>query len=225
MTSALPCGSDNVTPRASFAPSCLIPKFPFYVHEEKQSEVKVLVAQSCSTLCDSMDCNLPSSSIHGITQARTLELVACPPPGDLPDWAWRNRSLNHVNILTKITQQEAVEPGVKTRTMLFNICIALGFVHFLVFHKKMWFKRFCLNTLHLPISGEIRTYVWQIPERSGPTSNDFECIPWFYYSTVDMVKVSFKFQLLHCLLLGIMTKARLYFSLKSQFYVNFLNTA
>uniref|UniRef100_A0A8C2QR43 ferroxidase n=1 Tax=Capra hircus TaxID=9925 RepID=A0A8C2QR43_CAPHI len=36
--------------------------------------------------------------------------------------------------------------------------------------------------------GEIRTYVWQIPERSGPTSNDFECIPWFYYSTVDMVK-------------------------------------
>ncbi|XP_040090461.1 ceruloplasmin-like isoform X1 [Oryx dammah] len=36
--------------------------------------------------------------------------------------------------------------------------------------------------------GEIQTYVWQIPERSGPTSNDFECIPWFYYSTVDMVK-------------------------------------
>ena len=70
MTSALPCGSDNVTPRASFAPSCLIPKFPFYVHEEKQSEVKVLVAQSCSTLCDSMDCNLPSSSIHGILTVR-----------------------------------------------------------------------------------------------------------------------------------------------------------
>ena len=106
--------------------------------------------------------------------------------------------------------------------MLFNICIALGFVHFLVFHKEMRFKRFCLNPLHLPISGEIRTYVWQVPERSGPTSNDFECIPWFYYSTVDMVKVSFKFQFLY---LEITTKARFYFSLKSQFYVNFLNTA
>ncbi|XP_006876432.1 PREDICTED: ceruloplasmin-like [Chrysochloris asiatica] len=36
--------------------------------------------------------------------------------------------------------------------------------------------------------GEIQTYTWQIPERTGPTSNDFECIPWVYYSTVDFVK-------------------------------------
>ncbi|XP_005863541.1 PREDICTED: ceruloplasmin-like isoform X1 [Myotis brandtii] len=36
--------------------------------------------------------------------------------------------------------------------------------------------------------GRIRTYIWQIPERTGPTSKDFECIPWFYYSTVNMVK-------------------------------------
>ncbi|KAB0402372.1 hypothetical protein E2I00_007451 [Balaenoptera physalus] len=33
-----------------------------------------------------------------------------------------------------------------------------------------------------------RTYIWQIPERAGPTSKDFECIPWFYYSTVDVVR-------------------------------------
>ena len=31
------------------------------------------VAQSCSTLCDPMDCSLPGSSIHGIFQARVLE--------------------------------------------------------------------------------------------------------------------------------------------------------
>ena len=31
------------------------------------------VAQSCPTLSDPMDCNLPSSSIHGIFQARVLE--------------------------------------------------------------------------------------------------------------------------------------------------------
>ena len=30
-------------------------------------------AQSCPTLCDPMDCNLPGSSIHGIFQARALE--------------------------------------------------------------------------------------------------------------------------------------------------------
>ena len=33
---------------------------------------------SCPTLCDLMDCNLPSSSVHGILQARILEWVATP---------------------------------------------------------------------------------------------------------------------------------------------------
>ena len=31
------------------------------------------VAQSCRTLSNPMDCNLPGSSIHGIFQARVLE--------------------------------------------------------------------------------------------------------------------------------------------------------
>ena len=31
------------------------------------------VAQSCPTLSDTMDCNLPGSSVHGIFQARVLE--------------------------------------------------------------------------------------------------------------------------------------------------------
>ena len=34
------------------------------------------VAQSCLTLCDAMDCSPPTSSIHGIFQARVLEWVA-----------------------------------------------------------------------------------------------------------------------------------------------------
>ena len=34
------------------------------------------VAQSCPTLCDPMDCNLPDLSVHGIFQARVLEWVA-----------------------------------------------------------------------------------------------------------------------------------------------------
>ena len=38
----------------------------------------VLVAQSCPTLCDPMDCNPPGSSVHGIVQARILEWVATP---------------------------------------------------------------------------------------------------------------------------------------------------
>ena len=40
--------------------------------------VKVLVAQSCPTLCDPMDCSPPGSSVYGILQARILEWVAFP---------------------------------------------------------------------------------------------------------------------------------------------------
>ena len=31
------------------------------------------VTLSCPTLCDPMDCSLPGSSVHGISQARVLE--------------------------------------------------------------------------------------------------------------------------------------------------------
>ena len=34
------------------------------------------VIQSCLTLCDPMDCSPPGSSVYGVLQARTLELVA-----------------------------------------------------------------------------------------------------------------------------------------------------
>ena len=40
--------------------------------------VLCLVAQSCPTLCDPMDCSLPGSSVHGILQARILKWVAMP---------------------------------------------------------------------------------------------------------------------------------------------------
>ena len=40
--------------------------------------IKMLVAPSCSTLCNPMDSNLPGSSVHGIFQARILEWVAFP---------------------------------------------------------------------------------------------------------------------------------------------------
>ena len=38
--------------------------------------LRVLVAQSCLTLCDPMDYSALSSSVHGILQARILEWVA-----------------------------------------------------------------------------------------------------------------------------------------------------
>ena len=37
-----------------------------------------LIAQSCPTLCDPVNCSLSGSSVHGILQARILEWVAMP---------------------------------------------------------------------------------------------------------------------------------------------------
>ena len=37
---------------------------------------KVLVTQSCPTLCDPIDCSPPGSSVHGISQVSILEWVA-----------------------------------------------------------------------------------------------------------------------------------------------------
>ena len=40
--------------------------------------MKKLVAQSCPTLCNPMNCSPSGSSVHGILQARILEWVAIP---------------------------------------------------------------------------------------------------------------------------------------------------
>ena len=39
----------------------------------RESESESEVAQLCPTLTDPMDCSLPGSSVHGISQARVLE--------------------------------------------------------------------------------------------------------------------------------------------------------
>ena len=52
------------------------------------------VTQSCPTLWDPVDCNLPGSSIHGIFQAKVLEWVAISfhRRASRPrDWTWVSR--------------------------------------------------------------------------------------------------------------------------------------
>ncbi|NWH78139.1 HPHL1 protein, partial [Piaya cayana] len=48
----------------------------------------------------------------------------------------------------------------------------------------------CEEQLETPITlpGEINTYRWNVPERSGPGKTDPNCITWVYYSTVNFVK-------------------------------------
>lgn len=44
----------------------------------------------------------------------------------------------------------------------------------------------------LPFLGEVLTYQWNIPERSGPGPGDSACVSWIYYSAVEPIKVKKK---------------------------------
>ena len=48
-----------------------------WINRHRNSDTNCcLVVKSCPTLCDPMDCSPPSSSVHGILQARILEWLA-----------------------------------------------------------------------------------------------------------------------------------------------------
>ena len=55
--------------------SCFVNIYNFAV-PMGEAKGKVLVAHSCPTLCDLIDCSLPDSSVHRIQQVRMLEWVA-----------------------------------------------------------------------------------------------------------------------------------------------------
>ena len=50
-----------------------------------QHHVLCSVAKSCPTLCNTMDCSPPGSSVHEISQTKILEWIPFSPPGDLLD--------------------------------------------------------------------------------------------------------------------------------------------
>ena len=57
----------------------LLPAWDYHsIGNQPWKTVKVIVAQSCPTLCSSVDCSPPGSSVPGILQARVLEWAAMP---------------------------------------------------------------------------------------------------------------------------------------------------
>ena len=60
-----------------------------------EKKMKVLVAQSCPTLCNPMDYGPPGSSVHGILQGRILEWVVMPFSRGFSqprDWMWASHT-------------------------------------------------------------------------------------------------------------------------------------
>ena len=56
-----------------------------------------LVAKLCLTLCNSMDCSPPGSSVHGISQARILEQIAISYSGGSP----QPRARTHISCISR----------------------------------------------------------------------------------------------------------------------------
>ena len=77
----------GIFPRLGLNPGLLHCRWILY-HLSYQINYSLYVCVSCSvlsTLCDPKDCSPPGSSAYGILQARILEWVPFPSPGDLPD--------------------------------------------------------------------------------------------------------------------------------------------
>ena len=53
--------------------------------KRRKEKVKVLVTQSCPTLCNPMDYSLPGSSVHGIFRQEYWSRLPCHSPEDLLD--------------------------------------------------------------------------------------------------------------------------------------------
>ena len=104
-------------------------------------KVKVIVTQSCLTLCDPVDCSLPGSSVHGILQARILELVACPPPGDLPD------------------------SGIKPVSLMFPALAARFFISSITWeaqYKRLLVWKCAITVIFLNLNILVKWHVWDL---------------------------------------------------------------
>ena len=73
MGAPLPCACSKSSPQVqSRLQEAMIPLLISAVTWKLKSSL----SQPCPTLCDPMDCSPPGSSVHGLSQARTLEQVA-----------------------------------------------------------------------------------------------------------------------------------------------------
>ena len=84
-------------------------------HKKPLVKVNALVAQLCPTLCNSMNCSPPGSSVHGILQATTLEWVAISPLQGIFPTQGSNLGLLHC-------RQILCHPGQTGRVDYFTFC-------------------------------------------------------------------------------------------------------
>ena len=85
------------------------------VSDNCKKKVKVLVAQSCLTLCNPIDCSPTGSSVCGILQARILEWVTIP----FSRGSFRPRGFTG-RFASQITEK-APNPAIMTLVLWYNL--------------------------------------------------------------------------------------------------------
>ena len=113
-------------------------------------KVKVLVTQSCPTLCD-----LPGSSVHGILQARILDWVAFPSLVNLPGPG--------IKLWSSALQTDSLLPESTRKPCIYYICIYKIFQQIC---KKRFFDEFfpprCSITIFIIFNFLSAVHIWQV---------------------------------------------------------------
>ena len=108
-------------PQAQALP-CSLPCFIFIIICSTLPPLSLSVSQSCLILCNTMDCNQPGSSVHGILQTRVLEWVAISlSSGSSPIRNWTHISLIAGRFFTSRTTREALQYSLSFLLFLFSV--------------------------------------------------------------------------------------------------------
>ena len=144
--------------------------------------LKVLVNQSCPTLCDLMDYSLSGSSVHGILQAKILEWVAIPfsrGSSQPRDWNWVSCSVGRFFTIWSTKDYLFVSLGGTLLPNAFVVHVLCARIYFSL-QGSMWLKHgqsvlwIYLTTVigsrlyHVTLIGPIKVilgFVWALLKR------------------------------------------------------------
>ena len=116
----------------------------------------MLVTQQCLTICDLMDCNPPSSSIHGILQERILKWGSIPCPGDLPDPRMERQS---PTLQVEVFTVWATSEFSKSNTSIWmKACLVYSSLYLNLFAKQV--ECFTFHFLFLTCSLGVGCFSW-----------------------------------------------------------------
>ena len=110
--------------------------------------VALFHTKSCLTLCDPMDCSLPGSCVHVISQVRIPEWVVIPSSGDHPDPGMEPASPASPALVSRFFTTEPLGKHQSYQRLYFHrfkprslwsfAMAALGFMAHFYHHREIW---------------------------------------------------------------------------------------